>query len=71
MVQHVQALVSHILHTNGVFVSGLRRIQSGFLPEKNIEVIHRYLIELQAEVRKVEEAIRTPHVPDRTHIPMK
>lgn len=73
MVKPVYTLAMRILSTNGTLVSSVRRIQSGFLAERNLQEARAYIAEMQSILDEMETTLKTPK--DKTQqdgfIPLK
>ena len=68
---HAYTLALRLLSSNGSFVSNVRRIQSGFLPEKNIKEARELLEEFKATLDQIEQSLHYPPQADHNHIPLK
>ena len=68
------SLTLRMLTTNGSFVSSIRRIQSGFLPERNIKEARELLDEFKLTLDQIEKSLYTPkhdNTRNDNYIPMK
>ena len=65
------SLAFRLLDTNAVFVSNVKRIQNGFLPETNLKEARELLEEFRITLDQIEQSIRIPPKPDHNYIPMK
>jgi hypothetical protein len=55
MVKPLFTLASHVLTTNGSFVSNLKRIQHGFLAREQLVLARRYVRTLQDMLDELED----------------
>jgi hypothetical protein len=69
--RHAYSLAFRLLDTNAVFVSNVKRIQNGFLPERNLKEARELLEEFRITLDQIEQSIHTPPKPDHNYIPMK
>lgn len=60
MVKPLYTLASRLISTNGILVSSLRRIQGGFLAERNIKEAREYLEEMHKVLDEMEQSLRQP-----------
>ena len=68
---HAYTLALRLLSSNGSFVSNVRRIQNGFLPEKNIKEARELLEEFKSTLDQIERSLQYPPQADHNHIPLK
>ena len=68
---HAYTLALRLLSSNGSFVSNIRRIQSGFLPERNIREARELLEEFKTTLDQIEHSLRYPPQADHNHVPLK
>jgi hypothetical protein len=68
----VTSLANRILATHGSFLSNVKRIQVGFLAERNIQEARGYMVELQSILTEMEESLKQkPTQQSDNYIPMK
>jgi hypothetical protein len=67
----VVTLANRILATHGSFLSNVKRIQVGFLAERNIQEARGYMSELQSMLNEMEETLKQKPTTDHNYIPMK
>ena len=66
------SLTLRMLTTNGSFLSSIRRIQSGFLPERNIKEARELLNEFKLTLDQIEKSLHEPPQPhDPNYMPLK
>jgi hypothetical protein len=68
---HAYSLAIRLLSSNGSFVANIRRIQNGFLPERNIKEARELLEEFKSTLDQIEHSLRYPPQADHNHIPLK
>ena len=67
----VTSLANRILATHGSFLSNVKRIQVGFLAERNIQEARGYMTELQSILNEMEESLKQKPTQSSNYIPMK
>jgi hypothetical protein len=70
----VFCLANRILATHGSFLSNVRRIQGGFLPERNLKEAREFLQELSKTLDQIEDTLHTPSQtthPSNPYVPLK
>lgn len=70
-VRHAYSLAFRLLDTNAVFVTNVKRIQNGFLPERNLKEARDLLEEFRATLDQIEQSMKYPPQADHNHIPLK
>lgn len=68
---HAYSLALRLLSSNGSFLANIRRIQNGFLPERNIKEARELLDEFKATLDQIEKALHSPPRADPNNIPLK
>lgn len=71
--RQLYTLANRLLVEHGTFVSAIKRVQSGFLPERNIKEAQEQLVIFQQMLAEMERALASPSPPKQpsTFIPMK
>jgi hypothetical protein len=70
----VFGLANRILSTHGSFVSNIRRIQGGFLTERNLKEAREVLREFSHTLDQIEQSIHNPNTskqPSDSYVPLK
>lgn len=70
-VQHAYSLAFRLLDANHGFVANVKRIQTGFLPERNLKEAREMLEQFRITLDQIEESMRYPPQADHNHIPLK
>ena len=74
MVKHIHTLALRAMQANKQVSAHLTRVQSGFLPAKNIEQAEEMLQSMQEMLRDMRAALQAPHsTHDRNqpYVPLK
>lgn len=70
-VRHAYSLAFRLLDANSTFVSNVKRIQNGFLPERNIKEARELLEQFRTTLDEIEQSIKYPPQADHNHVPLK
>ena len=73
MVKHIYTLALRAMQANQQMAAHLTRVQSGFLPAKNIEQAQEMLNTMQEMLRDMQTALHAPppSPTDRNYVPLK
>lgn len=71
--RQLYTLANRILVEHGSFVAAVKRVQVGFLPERNLKEAREQLTALQQMLAEMEDTMSHPPTPTPTkyYIPMK
>jgi len=69
--EHAYTLAFRLLDANHVFVTSVKRIQSGFLAERNLKEAREMLEQFKVTLDQIEQSMKYPPQADHNHIPLK
>lgn len=69
--EHAYTLAFRLLDANRTFVTSVKRIQNGFLPERNLTEARELLEEFRITLDQIEQSMKYPPQADHNHIPLK
>jgi hypothetical protein len=69
--EHAYTLAFRLLDANHGFVTSVKRIQNGFLPERNLKEARELLDQFKITLDQIEQSMRYPPQADHNHIPLK
>ena len=68
----VSTLAMRMMRTSQVMQVHLTRIQSGFMPERNLQEAEQLLQEMQSAIREIRDVISKPDTkPPPNYVPLK
>jgi hypothetical protein len=71
MVKPLYTLALRALTVNQQMAAHLTRIQSGFLPGKQIQETQLAIQTLQEMLCEMQKALDAPHIPAKNYVPLK
>ncbi len=69
--EHAYTLAFRLLDANQGFVTSVKRIQSGFLAERNLKEAREILEQFKVTLDQIEQSMKYPPQADHNHIPLK